>query len=77
MSSNYSYSATFEIVGVGPGDQRATNTNKPSGPHRCAMGKLVKPAIGEYPRPMLDEMVCRGRRIELLAKIRNHGFEGI
>jgi hypothetical protein len=26
---------------------------------------------------MLDEMVCRGRQIELLAKIRNHGFEGI
>jgi hypothetical protein len=41
------------------------------------MGKLVKAAIGEYSRPMLDEMDRCGRRIELLAKIRNHGFEGI
>jgi hypothetical protein len=44
--------------------------------HRGAMSELGKAAIKKLPGPIFDEMDRCGRRIELSAKIRNHGNEG-
>jgi hypothetical protein len=76
MCPNYSDATFLETPGVSPRNQCSTNADKTLMLHRGTMSELGKATIKKFLGPIFDEMDRCGRRIELSAKIRNHGNEG-